>query len=66
MKFIIDRFEGDFAVVELADGKITQIPKCVLPTDAQEGDVLSIRVEANETSNRKKAVEEKMNMLFKD
>ena len=66
MKFIIDRFEGDFAVVELADGKITQIPKCALPADVHEGSVLSIRVESNETSNRKKAVEEKMNMLFKD
>ena len=36
MKLIIDRFEGDFAVVELPNGKMIDCPKALLPDDAKE------------------------------
>ncbi|MBR6618592.1 MAG: DUF3006 domain-containing protein [Oscillospiraceae bacterium] len=36
---IIDRFEGEFAVIETEDGT-QNIPRTQLPEDAAEGDVL--------------------------
>lgn len=66
MKFIIDRFEGEFAVVELPDGKITQIPRIAVPFEAREGDVISLKIESSETANKKASIEKKMAELFKD
>jgi hypothetical protein len=40
MRFTIDRFEGDFAVLEDENCKMNNILKSVLPTDAKEGDIL--------------------------
>lgn len=34
---IIDRFEGDFAVLEV-DGEERPVPRALLPEDAKEGD----------------------------
>ena len=62
---IIDRFEGDFAVVETSDGFVN-IPKKDLPRNAKEGDVLNINIDSNETDSRKKRIEGMMNNLFKD
>ncbi|MEL7655500.1 MAG: DUF3006 domain-containing protein [Bacillota bacterium] len=66
MKFVIDRFEGEFAVVELSDGNITQIPRVVIPTEAKEGDIILLIIEVDETANRKASIERKMESLFKD
>jgi len=63
--FIIDRFEGDFAIVETSDGFVN-IPRKDLPGNAKEGDVLSINIDNNETDSRKKRIEGMMNNLFKD
>ncbi len=64
MKITVDRFEGDFAVVELPDGKMVNIPKILIP-DANEGDVVSVCVDAAETSKRKERISSLMNDLFK-
>lgn len=40
---IIDRFEGDFAVIEMDDTTFN-FPKNLLPPDAKEGDVINIEV----------------------
>ena len=40
MKIIIDRFEGGFALVELEDKRIINMPQELIPKNAQEGDVL--------------------------
>ncbi|KYH34851.1 hypothetical protein CLTEP_11660 [Clostridium tepidiprofundi DSM 19306] len=42
MKGIIDRFEGQFAIVELDDGEIVNVPKIRMPSDAEEGMVIDI------------------------
>lgn len=42
MKIIIDRFEEDFAVVEL-DEKMYNVPRALFP-EAQEGDTVEITV----------------------
>lgn len=63
MKVIIDRFEGEFAVVELPDGNMANMPKCLLEK-ASEGDVVDISVDEGETEKRKKRVSSLMNDLF--
>ncbi len=39
MRIVIDRFEGDRAVLEIA-GALTDVPRDLLPEGAREGDVL--------------------------
>lgn len=55
--YIIDRFEGEYAVVEM-DEETISIPLCALPAEAKEGDVLvktetSYLVDAAETQARR-------------
>ena len=65
MKVIIDRFEGDYAVVEINKGKFVNLPKELVP-DAKEGDIVIIRVDHEETNKRKEHVKDLMNQLFED
>ncbi|TGE31445.1 DUF3006 domain-containing protein [Desulfosporosinus sp. Sb-LF] len=58
MKGIIDRFEGDFAVVEFDGRQIRDIPKSELAPGAKEGDVIFLangkyQVDLAETLQRK-------------
>ena len=53
MNLIIDRFEGDYAVVELPDRTFVNIPKKALPEEAKEGDIITITVNKSETERRK-------------
>ena len=62
---IIDRFEGDFAVVETENGFIN-IPRKDIPSNANEGDVLKLSLDKNETEKRKERIDGMMNSLFKD
>ena len=62
MDVIIDRFEGDFAVIELPDRTIVNVPRILLP-DASEGDVVSIHVNKAATEERRKRVEVLSNRL---
>ena len=61
---IIDRFEGDFAVIETSKGFIN-IPKTDIPSNACEGDVLDLSVNKNDTEARKKRINSMMDDLFK-
>ena len=63
MKYIIDRFEGDFAVLEIEKGKFVNMPKIFLE-DAKEGDVVVITIDKSETKERKEKIENLMNDLF--
>ena len=65
MKVIIDRFEGDYAVVELDIGHFVNMPK-ELVLDAREGDVVEITVNHQETEKRKEHIQDLMNDLFED
>ena len=65
--YIIDRFEGDFAVVENGD-VFENIPRSVLPENASEGDVIVFdgekwSVNTSETKLRRARIREKMNRL---
>jgi len=65
MKVIIDRFEGDYAVVEIEVGKCVNIPKILVP-NAKEGDVINIEIDKNETDEREKNIKNLMNNIFED
>ncbi len=65
MKVIIDRFEGDYAIVELDEGKILELPKELIP-EAEEGDVINIEILKEETNKRKEQIKNKVNQLFID
>ena len=57
MRVIIDRFEQDYAVVELEDGSMAHMAVKLLP-GACEGDVVEIKVDREETARRKKLIQE--------
>lgn len=63
MVVIIDRFEGEFAVVELPETcETVNIPRVLVP-DAQEGDVVIITV--GKDNERKKRIDKLADELFK-
>jgi len=65
MKSVIDRIEGDFAVCELEDGEIRNVPLGELPEGVKEGMVLEDKkINFEETEERSKRIRERMNKLF--
>ncbi|MFT9076454.1 DUF3006 domain-containing protein [Ethanoligenens sp.] len=68
-QYIIDRFEGTFAVLEGSGGKMRDVLKSCLPMGAKQGDVLTetngiFSVDAAATKRRAEAIAEQMNDLF--
>ena len=53
MLVIIDRFEGDFAIVELPSKATANLPRILVPREAAEGDVVRIEIDAAETDKRR-------------
>lgn len=66
MKVIIDRFEGNYAVIEIAPGQFVNMPKDLLPAGSAEGTVLSIEIDKSESDKRHKRISDLMNDLWKD
>lgn len=67
-KGIIDRFEGDFAVIEF-DGVTEDLPRKELPDNCSVGDVLifdqgKITVDKLESINRRKEIDDLTDELF--
>ncbi len=60
---IIDRFEGDYAIIEI-DEEFIKIPKKYLG-NLKEGDALKIVKDEEESNRRGKKIENLMNELFK-
>lgn len=50
---VIDRFEGKKALVELPNKKIVSVAKELLPDGVQEGDVIRIEVDPEETLKKR-------------
>ena len=63
MDVIVDRIEGDYALVEIEKGKMCNLPIELVP-DVKEGDVVTIIINKDKTKDRKKTVEELMNSVF--
>lgn len=72
MLAIIERFEGDFALLEIKGGSQTiKILRGDIPATAREGDLLLCRegewlIDFEATARRKKEVEELAAELWKD
>lgn len=64
---IIDRFEGEWAVIEYGE-KTFSIPLALLEPAVSEGDVIKISIIADkiETENRKKLIKNLSKKLFKN
>lgn len=63
MKAVIDRFEGDYAVVLFGDKEVkVDIPIKLLPREAREGSWLNITFEVDQEGTRKQ--EEKVKGLL--
>ncbi|RLL46617.1 DUF3006 domain-containing protein [Oceanobacillus piezotolerans] len=70
IKGIIDRFEGNIAVVEI-DGMTKDYNKALFPKEASIGDVIEIEgkkvtVLKNETEKLRKEIEDLMNDVWED
>ena len=63
MKWTIDRFEEDFAVIE-CNNKYFNIPKNILPSDLCEGDILEITLNVAETKSKKDNLNNRLKNLF--
>lgn len=63
MKVTIDRFEGEYAVVELDNGSFANLPKVLVP-DSSEGDIVEITINTDETCKRNRNINNLMNELF--
>ena len=63
MDVIVDRIEGDYAVVEIEKGKMCNLPIELVP-NVKEGDVVSITINKSKTDERKTSIEELMNSVF--
>lgn len=61
---IIDRFEGDYAVIEISNNVFENIAKTLLPDDAKEGDEVVIITNKNRT--REKENNDRLGKLFID
>ena len=67
-KFIVDRFEEEYAVLEKENMETVDVLKSDLP-EVKEGDVLNYEngiytVDYEETRKRKELIKEKMRKLF--
>ncbi len=63
MKWIIDRFEEDYAVIE-CENNYFNVPKNTLPDNLAEGDVLNIEIDTAETKKRKNQANNRLKKLF--
>ncbi len=63
MDVIVDRIEGDYALVEIEKGNISKLPLELVP-DVKEGDIVTITINKDKTKERKKSIEELMNSVF--
>lgn len=69
MKGILDRFEGEYAVVELEDRSLKNILRSELPKGSREGDAIILvngewTIDKAETKERKARIENLVNDLF--
>ena len=65
MRGILDRYEGDYAVVELESGELVNMPR-MLAMNAEEGDIIELRILEKETDERKAYIQNLANQLFED
>ena len=65
MKLVIDRFEGDFAVCELPDRTMVNIPKQIFE-NADCGDIINVTVDKDAIKKQKEKIEKLMDDIWED
>ena len=70
MRYIIDRFEGQFAVCEASDKTMVNIPASSIPDGCKEGTVLIeengvFLIDTADTKAREDRIKKKMSRLFR-
>lgn len=70
MKYVIDRFEEDMAVLQREDGEIINVEISNLPKSAKESDCLKggkngYELDEKKTASTKKEIDDLVNALFK-
>lgn len=65
VKWIADRLEGGYAVVELENGRTADIPLCALPDGVKEGDVIIVSTDEKAAQDRKAELDSLAKKLFK-
>lgn len=65
MKVVVDRIEGSYAICELENLKIVNIPLDILG-EIKEGDILSIDINKENNMETKERIENLVNDLFID
>ncbi|NFL13980.1 DUF3006 domain-containing protein [Clostridium botulinum] len=68
---MIDRFEENFAIIELEDKKMINIDKNIIPKKAKEGDVINIEgdiitLNEKERERLKKEIDELTKDMWKE
>jgi len=66
---VIDRFEGEYAVIETDEGEILNIKKTLLPKKVKEGDVINMEkftIDETETRRRHHVIDNLTNKLFEN
>ena len=53
-RFIIDRFEAQWAVLETPEGKTINYPRNLLPKDAKEGDVFDLKIDIDQEATEER------------
>lgn len=66
--FIIDRFEGDWAIIETESRRMFNLPCILLPPGIKEGDVISIQVGIDFEATKERAEKSKLRLdsLFEE
>ncbi len=66
--YIVDRFEGDWAIVETETRTTFNLPRSVLPADLKEGDVIYIHVgiDSEATIQRSKKARSLLDNFFQE
>jgi hydrogenase maturation factor len=69
-KGVVDRFEGDIAVIEIG-GETRDIPLKALPDNVQVGDIIifdgkSARIDHEETAKKEREIKKLMDEVWED
>lgn len=54
--FIIDRFEGQWAVIEGDEKQTFNLPRQILPAEAKQGDVVLINITVDQVATQERSV----------
>ncbi len=65
MEVIVDHIEEEYLVVEIEEGKFTNMPKILAPS-AKEGDIIVITIDESKRKELLNNVNNLVNNLFED